>query len=127
MMANALSIAVLVTSGFILLYNKLPRNIRRFITKYSLLTDFLCMVTTYWMFGGTVTALMAGAIVDVMISALLHIANHPNDFEWLFDALKAVKDLLDKARSMLSELNNRYKSTKSQTIDVNQLGKENVY
>lgn len=116
MLANAISIAVLVTSGFILLFNKLPRNIRKFITKYSLLTDFLCMVTTYYMFGGTVTALLAGAIVDLMVSALLHIANHPQDFEWLFDALQVVKDLLNKAKNMLKELNFNYKKNKVPVI-----------
>lgn len=116
MLANALSISVLVTASFVMLYQKLPRNLRRYIVKYSLVTDFLAMVVTYYMFGGTVTALLAGAIVDVMISAILHIANHPQDFEWLFDALKMVHELLDKAQAHLKQLNDQYKAQKAQPV-----------
>lgn len=114
MLANALSISVLVTASFVMLYQKLPRNLRRYIVKYSLVTDFLAMVVTYYMFGGTVTALLAGAIVDVMISMILHIANHPQDFEWLFDALKMVREFLNKAQTYFKELNDQYKAQKVQ-------------
>jgi alpha/beta superfamily hydrolase len=112
MLANALSISVLVTASFVMLYQKLPRNLRRYIVKYSLVTDFLAMVVTYYMFGGTVTALLAGAIVDLMISVILHIANHPQDFEWLFDALKSVQVLIDKAKEYIKQINNQYKAQK---------------
>ena len=116
MIANAMSIAVLVTAGFFMLYQKLPRNIRRWLVKFSLVTDFVCMVFTYYMFGGTVTALMAGAIVDVMISGMLHIANHPQDFEWLFDFFTMVKELIEKVRVKLAELNQAYKDKKAQVV-----------
>jgi hypothetical protein len=118
MLANALSISALVTASFFMLYQKLPRNIRRYIVKYSLVTDFLAMIITYYMFGGTVTALLAGAIVDLMISAMLHIANHPQDFEWLFDAFKMIKELLDKAQIYLKELNNSYRAKKMEAIPI---------
>lgn len=113
MLSNAMSIAVMVTAGFFLLYQKLPRNIRRYIVKYSLITDFLAMVATYYMFGGTVTALMAGAIVDIMISAMLHVANHPQDFEWLFDAFKTVKELVVKFQDYLKQINQQYQASKN--------------
>jgi hypothetical protein len=112
MMGNAISIALMVTSGFVLLYQKLPRNIRKWIVAHSLVTDFGCMVITYWMFGGTVTALMAGAIVDLMVSAILHIANHPQDFEWLFDAFKQIRVLMDRAQQYIKELNVKYKEAR---------------
>jgi hypothetical protein len=115
-LANAISIAVLVTAGAFMLYQKLPRNVRRWIVKYSLLTDFLAMVITYYMFGGTVTALMAGAIVDLLISAMLHIANHPQDFEWLFDSFKMIRELMDKVQVKLHEFNKAYKEKKMESI-----------
>lgn len=118
MLANAMSIAVLVTAGFFMLYQKLPRNIRRWIVKYSLITDFIAMVVTYYMFGGTVTALMAGAIVDVMVSAMLHIANHPQDFEWLFDTFKVIRQMMDKVQVYLKDLNDSYKAKKMESVPV---------
>lgn len=118
MMANALSISILVTAGFYMLYKKLPLNLRAYIVKYSLVTDFFAMVATYYMFGGTVTALMAGAIVDLMISAMLHIANHPDDFEWLFDAFKAIRQLMDKAQAALKNLNETWKAKKAESVPL---------
>jgi hypothetical protein len=113
MMANALSISILVTAGFYMLYQKLPARMKEYIVRYSLIADFFAMVATYYMFGGTVTALMAGAIVDLMISAMLHIANHPADFEWLFDIMKAIKELMEKARLALKNMNDSWKAKKA--------------
>lgn len=118
MIFDAVAMATLATTGFYLLYKKLPRNIRQWIVKHSLFTDFAAMVITYWMFGGGITALMAGAIVDIMVSGLLHIANHPDDFEWLFDILKQVRVALDRFKTYLVELNNSYKASKQITTQV---------
>lgn len=112
MIFDACAMAVLATTGFYLLYQKLPRNIRRWITKHALLTDFVTMILTYWMFGGGITALMAGAMVDILVSIMLHIANHPEDFEWLFDAFRQMRAMLDKVQVYLTDINTTYKASK---------------
>lgn len=109
MLGNAFSMAVLTTVGFYMLFEKLPRNARKLIIKYSLISDFASMVLTYWMFGGTVTALIAGAMVDIFISVMLYIANHPEEFLWLEDITRQVKELANAARAKLSEMSVEYR------------------
>ncbi len=116
MITNALTMATLATAGFYLLYKKLPRNVRRYIVKYSLLVDFLAMLATYLLFGGGITALMAGAIVDIMISAMLHVANHPQDFVWFFDTVENCKKLVEQVRVKLAEFNEAYKAKKANPV-----------
>lgn len=113
MIFTAFTFAVLASTGFFLLFQKLPANIRKYIVKYSLITDFVAMVGTYYLFGGTVTALMAGAMVDIIISAILHVLNHPSDFEWLFDVIKQVKAQWATVQVKLREFNDGWKAKKA--------------
>jgi hypothetical protein len=112
MLGTAFSMAVLTTTGFVMLFNKLPRNVRRIITKYALVTDFLAMVLTYFMFGGTVTALIAGAMVDIFISVLLYIANNPAEFAWLHDLIRSVKELVIEVKQKLLDMSAEYRMKK---------------
>lgn len=118
MLSNALAISIMVTGSFLFLYQKMPPSVRAFIVKYSIIADVLAMVSTYWMFGGTVTALMAGAMVDLMISALLYIANHPQDFSFLFDIIEMMKGLVEKGRAALADMNAKYKESRSGQADL---------
>jgi hypothetical protein len=108
MISNAITLAALTTVGGYLVYRKLPARAKHLINKYTLLTDVFALIGTYALFGGTVTALIAGAIVSILVSALLHIANHPDDFAWLFDMLKQVRQTLDDTKVWLLSMNTTY-------------------
>lgn len=90
-------------------FKKMPRNVQRWITKHNLLVDLMCMMLTYWTLGGTVTALIAGALVDIIISGMLHVAQHPEDFVWLFDLIGKVKQTFAEMGSKLKGWNEEYK------------------
>ena len=60
------------------------------------------------MFGGTITALMAGAIINIMVSAMLHVANNHNDYVWLFDIFDKCKAVMQRLKDYLAEINDNY-------------------
>ncbi len=123
-MDNAITLAVLISGGFYMAYKKLPPKLQKWIRKHGLLVDLMCMVLTYWTLGGTVTALLAGAMVDIIISAMLHVANHPEDFVWLFDIFARVKKAFRTVEEKLKEMNEQYKArhNEASTESQNSLG-----
>ncbi len=109
MLDNAITLAVLTTAGFWAIYKKMPPNIRSWVTKHSIIMDILAMLITYWVLGGTVTALIAGALVNIFISVMLHVANNPQDFIWLFDMADRIKKAWEGVQEKLKTLNTEYK------------------
>ena len=113
MLSNAVTLSLLtVVSGYII-FKKLPPKLQSAVLKFPAVTDIIALLGTYLLFGGTVTALIAGALTSVLVSALLHIALFPDDFEWLFDTLDKFKGLIEKLKSMLKEFNQSYKDMKN--------------
>lgn len=113
MMGNAVSLALLTAIGGYIVYKKLPPRARHLITKYHFLTDMFALIGVYTLFGGTVTALIAGGIVSIIVSALLYMANHPDDYQWLYDTLERVKLVLLQLQQKMQELNENYKAKKA--------------
>lgn len=109
MLTTAASLAVLTTVGCLIIYNKLPRRIRKFIEKHSLLTDLLCLIGIYMLLGGTLTALFAASMCGLAISVLLHIANHPDDFLYLYDLRDFLKEKMKDAKLMLDAYGHAYR------------------
>jgi hypothetical protein len=112
MISNAITLASLTAVGGYLVYRKLPGKAKHLIKRFPLMTDVLALIGTYALFGGTVTALIAGALVSIVVSAMLHIVNHPDDFVWLYDALEQVRNLLDEAKGWLTSMNRTYLSAR---------------
>lgn len=110
MLSNAVALALLTTAGFIVIYKKLPRKVRRFIEKYSLATDLFALILVYMLLGGTLTALVAGALCGLMISILLYVANNPEDFLYLYDLRDFMKDKLALAKETLNTYGEVYRS-----------------
>lgn len=110
MLSNAVALALLTTAGFIVIYKKLPRKVRRFIEKYSLATDLFALILVYMLLGGTLTALVAGALCGLMISILLYVANNPEDFLYLYDLRDFMKDKLALAKEALNTYGEVYRS-----------------
>lgn len=71
MLVNALVMASVTYIGFMLIYIKLPRWMRKLIYYFPLIPDLSAAVLTYVIMGGTATALIAAALVGIMFSVTL--------------------------------------------------------
>jgi len=112
MLSSALSLAILTTVGCLVVYSKLPRKVRRFMEKHSLLTDLIALFAVYYLLGGTLTALMAGALCGLFVSILLHISNNANDFMYLYDARDLIRAKLKEAKEALNTFGETYREKK---------------
>ncbi len=119
MLSTAFALAILTTTGCMLLYKKLPRRMRKFMEKHALLTDLFALIATYMLLGGTLTALIAAAIVGIMVSVLLHISNNPDDYLYLFDLRDIIKAKLGEVKKVLDEYSIKYKEMKK--IDLSKV------
>jgi hypothetical protein len=115
MILNGLALGILSTFGLVSLYFKLPEKLKELICRYRLATDAISTVATYWMFGGTATALFAAAWVGIFIEALMYINRHPEDFAFLEGAKVAIKSSLMTLRDYLKTLNSEYLRRKRST------------
>lgn len=112
MLSNALALAVITTAGCVIVYQKLPRKVRRFLEKYSLMTDLATLIAVYALLGGTLTALAAGAFCGLFVSIMLHIANHKEDFLYLYDLRDFLKEKAAMAKIVLNEYGKAYRTKK---------------
>ena len=112
MMSNALALASLSVVGFYLVWAKLPRKVRRLIQKYALAADLSALIGIYLLFGGTLTALLAGAMAGIIVSALLAIANSPEDYLFIYDIRDALKNYVKMAKEALNEFGKSYAEKK---------------
>lgn len=112
MLSNAVALSILTTTGFAVVYRKLPRKVRKFILKYNLAADVVALLLTYVLLGGTLTALTAAALVGLMTSALIYIGNNESEFEWLADFRDAVTDKLNCFKQFLSRKGQEYRQRK---------------
>lgn len=110
MMFNAFVLATITFIGGCVIWSKLPRKVRRWLQKQDLITDVLMLLAAYIVLGGTVTALLAASIVGVMVSACLYVANHEDEFEWLFE-------LIEQAKVTVSEIAGNPSSRAIDTVD----------
>ncbi len=118
MLSSALALAIMTTAGCVIVYSKLPRKVRRIIEKYSLMTDLVTLVAVYMLLGGTLTALMAGALCGLFVSALLHIANNPDDFLYLYDLKMFLKEKLAQLKEILNEQGKHYREQRNKLVDA---------
>ena len=122
MLSTAFALASLTIAGFVIVYSKLPKRLRKLIEKHSLITDLLCLIGIYFLLGGTLTALFAASICGLIISALLHVANHPNDYLYLYDMRDFIKTKLVEAKEMLNTYGQTYRNRKLEsTNDIPQV------
>jgi len=91
MLGTAAVLAILTTSGFLIIYAKLPDRIKVFLTKNTLVTDGITLIAVYVLLGRTLTALIAAAMSGLFISGLLYIAQkdkNPYRIKSLFNYIK---------------------------------------
>lgn len=111
-MSTAFTLALLTVSAFVVVYKKLPRRIRRFLERHSLLTDAVCLAFTYMFLGGTLTALLAAGMVGIIVSGLLHVANHPENFMYLYDFSEMIESKLKEVQDTLNKFGQDYRTKK---------------
>lgn len=112
-MSTAFALALLTTTGFYLVYSKLPRKVRKFIETHSLLTDIATLIAVYMLLGGTLTALMAGAMCGIFVSMFLHVVNNKEDFLFLYDLRDLIKEYLVTAKNALKIYGQEYRKKRS--------------
>jgi len=110
LITNGLTLAILTTTAFFIVYKKLPRKIRRWVQAHTLLTDVVALLLTYMLFGGTLTALFAAAMTGLFVSGLLYISNHPEDFLYVEDMIEVAKKKLVELKVKLNELGADYRA-----------------
>ena len=76
MLTTALTLSLLTTGGFLAIYYKLPKSIKKLILKFPLITDITALGAAYLILGGTLTALTAAAMSGLSVSVLLLIAKN---------------------------------------------------
>jgi hypothetical protein len=117
MLFNATALAIATVVGFSLIYAKLPRRVRKFMEKHSLITDLIACILTYSFLGGTLVALMASALVGIIVSLLLKIQNEPENFLYVFDAIETIKGWVTSMNSGLNEYGKNYRIQKEQEAE----------
>lgn len=103
MLTSGLALAILTSTGFYLIYMKLPARVKAWMVKHSLLTDFVACVLTYMLFGGTVTALFASAFVGIIISIMLAILNNEVSAAALERLLARAKEIRNKMLASITQ------------------------
>jgi len=113
MISTAFALALLTTGGFLIIYQKFPPGLKRFIQKHPLLSDMVALLLIYVLLGGTLTALIAASICGLFVSMLLHVANHKQDFLYLFDFYDIMTSIGRKVQGLLKRSGEAYRTRKS--------------
>lgn len=117
-MGNAVALAILTTTGWVMLYCKLPKGVKKFLLKHHLLTDAGCLLLTYYVLGGTLTALIASAICDIMISALIHMARNEQDYLFVWDMKDYLQTTFSNGMKKIEAYGKEYREKKLGEINV---------
>ena len=102
MLMNALLLCSLKAGGMIAIYSKLPKRVQKFMKEHALAMDITVGILTYWILGGTLTALIAGGELCMIASVLLHIAGNPEKYAGIISGVHAMKNKLGE---MIAALN----------------------
>jgi hypothetical protein len=112
MFSEALVMSSLSGFSLIMLYKKMPKFVQKFALKHVLITDAVLMCATVSVFGTTAVGLLSGGMLDVIMTCAIHVANHPAEYEYLFDAKAALEDSFSKLNAMLVEYGKSYRAAK---------------
>lgn len=102
MLSDGFVLAVLTSGAFIAVYNKLPLKLRLWIQKHPLATEIIGGLFTYWLHGGTLTAIAASAWVGIFLAGALHVANHPEEFQHFIAAKEFIAEKFAQLNRSLS-------------------------
>lgn len=118
MLTNAFALALITSGAFMAVYSKLPKKMRKWIEDHALLADACALVLTYLLLGGTLTALSAGAMVGLMTSGLLHVAQHKDEFEYLIVAKDWAREAAGELSSKLNSWARGFRKRQPQLVSA---------
>lgn len=64
-------------------YAHLPKKLQDFIKNHPLLTEITLTSTVFVGLGGTLTALIAAGMLDLIVAAMLRVAHNPEKYKYL--------------------------------------------
>jgi hypothetical protein len=112
MISQALALSILTFAGFYMIFDRLPDKVKQFTFDHQLIANIALTVGTYALLGGTLTALFAAAVVDLMVRTSFYISNHRESFQYLYDFCNVLKDKFQQFQVMLQEYGKQYNSRK---------------
>ena len=115
-MTGALSLSVATTTGCYIIYKKLPDKVKEKIKQWDLATEVATILAAYIVLGGTLTALMASALVGLQTSALLYISNNPEQFLYLEDIKEYFLSTWTDLQSWLENMGNSYQKQRTPPV-----------
>ncbi len=108
-MVDGIFLGMMSFVGLSVVYNRLPGSVRMFAQKHPLLTDVVCAVFFYQVFGLTLTAHFAVVMQSLLTTASLHVVAHKEDFIFLYDVVdlmkSKVRDFMGMLKTKSAELN----------------------
>ena len=75
MISEAIFLSLMLVIGFVLMYKKFPRWLKRLISKHYIITDAILCWSTFSILGYAMVGIMTAAIVSLLVSLWLIRAN----------------------------------------------------
>lgn len=110
MLLDAFVVAALAGVSVVYLSDRMPPKLKEFFKKNRSVSDLLAFLAAYTFLGGTVTALMAGLMLIGILESIIHVANNPDDFLYLWDIKRSLEEKLGSLKGELQEFGQDYKS-----------------
>ncbi len=110
MLLDAAVVATLAGLGVLYLSGRMPEKLREFFKKNTIAADVLAFLMAYIFLGGTITALMAGLMLIGIMESILHVANNPDDFLYLWDLKRLLEEKVHGLKGTLKDLGQDYRA-----------------
>lgn len=78
MFTTALVLAIVVLTGFIILFKKLPPWLQNFLSKRYLLLDILVAFVAFWALGYAMIGMLAAGFICLFVSGYLYLKREEN-------------------------------------------------
>lgn len=118
MLIEGIALGTMTFAGFSVTYSRLPEKVKLFAQKHPLLTDVIMVAFFYEIMGMTVIAHIACAAMTGLTMASLHMLQHKEDFEIVWDAIDYVKGWIRDGVDKLKELNSAYKANRINQMQI---------
>ena len=112
MLIDGFILGTITFFGWAFAFSQMPKGVRDFFAQHNFLTDALVILGTYYTLGGTIVALFAAAFLGIFFESFTYILRNPEEFDWLHDSIKLVKEWLMDVQQKLRVANKEYRAKK---------------
>lgn len=116
MLVSGMVLGFMTLGGCYVMYKRLPSGLKQFCQRHPLLVDLLLAGAFYSIMGPTLVAHVAAATMSLGAMGLLHMARHPQDFEFVTDSIEAAKQQFSNALDKLRQINEEHKRRKLASV-----------